>query len=93
VTPQLQLFAIELELKGKRFDAAILRQQSLATLTGESPQWHLQMATLLVQAGRRSDATLELNAANTKIKQQRRTAALIRLEKQAKQLGLALNAR
>lgn len=91
VTPQLQLFAIDLDLKRKRFDAAIARQQSLAISTGESPQWHLQMATLLIKSGRSIEATLELKAANDKIKQRRRTEALIQLEKQAEQLRLALN--
>jgi tetratricopeptide (TPR) repeat protein len=91
VTPQLQLFAIERNLERGQFDAAIVRQQSLATSTGEGPQWHLQMAALFIKAGRSTDATLELLAANDKIKQRRRTAALIKLEKQAEQIQLALN--
>ena len=91
VTPQLQLMAIELELERGRFDTAIERQRRLATATGESPQWHLQMATLLVKAERRIEATLELEAANDKIKQRRRTASLIQLENEAEQLRLVLN--
>ncbi len=90
INPQLQQFAIELELKRNQVDSAIIRQQSLAISTGESPQWHLQMGTLLLIAGRNDDAALELEAASDKIKKKRRTPSLIQLKKQAEQLHLAL---
>ncbi len=79
LTPQLQEQAIALELRRDRPDRAILRLRLLEPMLGESPQWKVDMADLLLQVGEPEQATALLDAAESQLDRLRRTPARLQI--------------
>ncbi len=84
-SPQLQSFAIELEIRRGFFDQALTRHESLRDITSASPQWHFEMAEILVKSEQREKAYDHLNQSKMKFTQYKKTPAqeklLLRIEK------------
>ncbi len=79
--PQLQNFAIELELKQKQFDRAIERHKTLAP--AEHPKWQLRMAELLMAAGSKEQAKTYITSAKHKLNSSKKTPANLQLVMQS----------
>jgi|GEM_PF-484120 len=84
-SPQLQAFAIELELRRGFFSQAIARQESLREMTSASPQWHVEMADILVKSLQQDQALNHLKQGQHKLATYKNTPArqklLLRIEK------------
>ena len=88
VIPQLQQYAIELELERKNIARAIDRLETLEPALGESPEWKVEMGELLLLAGRPADAQQFFDEALAQLATLRRTVARQRvLEKLQKLQG------
>jgi tetratricopeptide (TPR) repeat protein len=74
-SPQLQSFAIELEISRNFFNQAITRHESLREITSASPRWHLEMAEILVKSERWAKAHDYLNHSEMKLAQYKKTPA------------------
>lgn len=81
LTPQLQQYAIQLELQRNRVDLAVERMRSLQPMLGESPEWKVEMAELYIQAGQAEQASSLLNDAARQLETLRRTPARLELRK------------
>jgi len=90
VTPQLQNYAISLELKANRTDAAIERHQLLAPSARVSPGWQLTMARLLISAKRSEEAKAHIEQAKIQLVTLKKTPANQALEQQIQQLELMI---
>ena len=73
--PQLQQYAIELELRRKNIAQAIIRLETLEPMLGASPEWRLEMGETLLLAGRPSDARRHLDEAASQLARLRMTPA------------------
>lgn len=84
-SPQLQSFAIELEISRRFFDSALTRHESLRDITSASPRWHVEMAEILVKSRQWEKAHDHLNQSEMKLAQYKKTPAreklLLRIEK------------
>jgi len=89
--PQLQRYAIELELERSKLEAAIVRTESLRSPLKDSASWKLDMADLLLAAGRNSEAATLLLEAREQLQSQRATPARKALEDRAETLAAALS--
>jgi len=89
--PQLQRYAIELELEQSQLEAAIARMESLRTPLRESASWKLDMADLLLAAGREGEAATLLLEAREQLQSQRATPARKTLDDRAETLAAALS--
>lgn len=89
--PQLQRYAIELELERSQPEAAIVRMQSLRGPLKDSANWKLDMADLLLAAGRNSEAATLLLEAREQLQSQRATPARKALEDRAETLAATLS--
>jgi predicted Zn-dependent protease len=89
--PQLQRYAIELELERSQPEAAIARMDSLRTSLRDSANWKLDMADLLFAANRKSEAASLLQAAREQLQDQRATPARQVLVDRAGTLAAALS--
>lgn len=89
--PQLQRFAIELELERSQPEAAIVRLQSLRNALRDSASWKLDMADLLLAVDRNSEAATLLRDAREQLQSQRATPARKVLEGRAETLAAALS--
>ena len=82
----LQLFAIELELAGQRYDAALARLDSLAAQSPRKEAWLAHRGDILAQAGRAVQARLAYERALAAIEslpaRHRTTEATAKLEAQ-----------
>ncbi|MFU8763014.1 MAG: tetratricopeptide repeat protein [Haliea sp.] len=88
--PQLQRYAIELELQQSQPEAAIRRMESLRGPLRDSTSWKLDMVDLLLAAGRKDEATTLLQAAREQLQDQHATPARKVLEDRAAALAAAL---
>lgn len=86
--PALQLFAIELELKRGRVDAALARLDTVAAQSPRQETWLARRGDILAQAGRRTEARSAYAAALAAIEAlpagARQTKAVIDLEGQVR---------
>ena len=73
--PQLQQYAIELELRRKNIAQAIIRLGTLEAMLGASPEWRLEMGAALLLAGRPSEARRHLDEAASQFARIRMTPA------------------
>lgn len=89
--PQLQRYAIELELERSHPEAAIVRMESLRSALRDSASWKLDMADLLFAADRKSEAASLLQAAREQLQSQRATPARKALEDRAETLAAVLS--
>jgi Flp pilus assembly protein TadD len=84
----LESYALDLEQRAGRFDAALTRLERLAGGSSRQESWLIRRAAILVQAGRSDDALLCLRQALVAIERlppHRRSApATTRLEAQAR---------
>jgi len=81
--PQLQRQAAELELARKQPQAAVARLQTLAPALGESPDWQVEMAELLLRSGDSAAAQQQFTRALAQLAELRRTPARIHLTQRA----------
>jgi tetratricopeptide (TPR) repeat protein len=79
LTPQLQQYAIQLELRRKRPDLAVERMHALEPMLGNSPEWKVEMAELYIQTGQTEQASSLLNGAARQLESLRKTPARIEL--------------
>lgn len=75
MTPQLQRYAIELELVRERPDLALARLRALGPIVRESPEWKVEMADLLLRTGQPDQAVEMLEDASAQLESLRRTPA------------------
>lgn len=75
ITPQLGQYAIELELQRGRPDRAMVRQDQLQPILGDTPDWKVDKAELLLQTGDREQAVALLEAASSQLQTLRKTPA------------------
>jgi tetratricopeptide (TPR) repeat protein len=79
LTPQLQQYAIELELERGRPDLALARTRDLEPILGNSPEWKVDMAELYLVNGERAHAQRMLGDALAQLNTLRKTPARLRL--------------
>lgn len=79
VTPQLQHYAIGLELRRGRPDLAIARQVTLEPTLGQSPDWKVDMAELLLENGDKAESLRLLKIASEQLDELRKTPARLAL--------------
>lgn len=91
LTPQLQQYAIQLELGRKRPDLAVERMRALEPMLGNSPEWKVKMAELYIGTGQTEQANNLLNGAARQLDSLRRTPARIELRSRIAQLEAGLN--
>ena len=81
VIPQLQQYAIELELRVGNRQKALDRLEDLESTLGESPEWNVQMAELLERMERSAEAKRYLGRASSQLAALRETPARRELAK------------
>lgn len=85
-TPQLQQYAIKLELEQNRLTQALARLESLESTLGNSPQWKVQLGELLLVLGETDRARTHLEAAILQLRTLKKTPARQHLQTQASAL-------
>ena len=93
VIPQLQQYAIALELERKNTEAAIDRLEALEPVLGESPDWKVDMGELLMLAGRRAEAGQLFDQAFAQLETLRKTAARQRVLEKLQKLHASMSDR
>ena len=63
INPQLQRYAVELEVERGNIPAALRRWHRVAETLGQSPRWQVELAQLLLLKGDRERAIASLDAA------------------------------
>lgn len=89
LAPQLQRYAIELELKRQHTANAIARLASLEPVLGKSPDWKTDMGELLLLAGKKAEAQKLFSAATIQLTTLRKTPARQRLLEKLQKLKKA----
>lgn len=87
--PQLQRAAIAMEVQRQDYPAAILRLGSLHDLIRSTPQWHLEMAALLLLNGDREQAGPHLQIAREQLDTLRPVPARLQAEQELNRLQAA----
>jgi predicted Zn-dependent protease len=93
VIPQLQQYAIALELERKNTAQAIDRLEALEPSLGESPGWKVDMGELLILAGRPAEASQLFDEAFAQLETLRKTVARQRLLEKLEKLRASLGDR
>ena len=75
MTPQIQKYAITLELQKKRPEKAIERMLALEPILGAGPEWKVGLAELLLVTGKEREANELLDTASLQLDNLRRTPA------------------
>jgi tetratricopeptide (TPR) repeat protein len=83
----LQRYAIELELERNNYDAAIARMGQLPIELRATPEWQVQVAEILILAGREREASPYLDVALQQMQSLRPTAARQRLKGKAQAMA------
>jgi predicted Zn-dependent protease len=89
--PQLQHYAIELELRQRHYQQAIDRHRTLATATGRSPHWQARQAQLLAAAGQEQRALVLARRAQQALATQTQTPARARLAAELSALAASID--
>ncbi len=84
--PQLQRYAISLELERDNIEGALARCATMAMPLRYSPQWQIEMAQLLQQAKREGEATALLLEAHTALAARHPTPAVRHMQYQVRSL-------
>ncbi len=79
ITPQLQQYAIKLELARKQPDKAIERLRTLEPILGKSPGWKVDMGELMLQVGQPERAAALFEEASLQLDTLRKTPARLKL--------------
>ena len=87
LNPQLQRYAVELELQRNQVESAIKRFQSLQSLLNDSPVWKVGMAELFLKAGRNNEAKKLLTTAKAQLTKLKPTPARLQLLETVSQLS------
>ena len=87
--PQLQRYAITLELQRGDYPGALSRCAQMEASLGSSPQWQVEMAELLLQANRHEEATAMLEQAQSQLDGLKNTPARQALRVKIEQLTLS----
>ncbi len=91
VIPQLQQYAIALELERKNTAQAIDRLEALEPAMGESPDWKVDMGELLILAGRPAEASQLFDEAFAQLETLRKTVARQRVLERLQKLRASLS--
>lgn len=86
LNPQLQSYAVRLELQRNRPEQAVARQQSMKTMLNDSPAWQAEMAELLLNTGKPAEAAAFLDEAETQLAKLKATPARVNLLKTIQKL-------
>jgi len=86
LTPQLQRYAIKLELENHQPENAITRLETLRKPLKENPQWKLEMAELLLLVNRPAEAETLLTEVKAELSELRPTPARLALLERAGEL-------
>jgi predicted Zn-dependent protease len=84
--PQLQRYAIQLELQRGDISAALRRCAQMEASLGGSPAWQVEMAVLLLRANRYNEATVMLRQAQLQLEGLKNTPARRALREKIEQL-------
>jgi len=84
--PQLQRYAVQLELRRNNLQGAMDRWQTMEAVLGQNPQWKIEMAELLFLAQREQDAMLLLVQASEQLSELRQTPARHKLQEKIRRL-------
>ncbi len=79
LTPQLQRYAIQLELRRNQPDNAVARMLELESMLGASPDWKVDMAGLVLRVGKPEQAIALLDEASLQLDTLRSTPARLQL--------------
>lgn len=93
IIPQLQRYAVELEIERADPEAALRRWRDLRPALGASPDWKVRMAELLMLAGRAAQAAGALQEAREQLHALKRTPSRQRLLEQIDQLASPVSRR
>lgn len=93
VIPQLQQYAIELEVRRGQDDRAIERLEALKPALGDGPEWNVQMAEILIRMTKVKQGRRHLSRAKTALRELRETPARTKLTKRIAAMEAALDAR
>lgn len=86
LNPQLQRYAIELELQQRRPAQALARLTTLKAVLKASPLWQIEMAELLLQSQQPAEAKAFLTQADVELAQLKQTPARLQLRQRIQQL-------
>lgn len=89
ITPQIQKYAITLELQRKRPEKAIERMLALEPILGAGPEWKVDLAELLLATGKEREANELLATASLQLDNLRRTPAREQLRGRIDELNKA----
>ena len=87
--PQIQRYAIQLEVKQNNLPEAIKRCRELEVVLGQSPRWQVEIAELLLQSGQRQEALARLDQARQQLDQLRNNPARQALKERIEQLRIS----
>jgi len=90
ILPQLQQYAVELELAGGHEARALARLESLGPVLGEGPYWKVDMGELLLKQGKTAEARRYLSDASNQLTTLRPTRARQELAQRIEQIQEAL---
>lgn len=86
MTPQLQHYAIQLELRRKRPEKAVERMRELEPMLGESPDWKVDMGELMLKVGQPEQAAALLDGASLQLDTLRNTPARLEIRERIDRL-------
>ncbi len=87
LNPQLQRYAMELEVKRNEPHLALDRWYSLEDQLGKTPRWTMTLGTLLISINRVEEARLALRKAKDQLSKRKSTAAMQVLQRELNRLG------
>ena len=87
LTPQLQRYAIELELARGKPGAAVQRLWTLQPMLGASPEWKVDMGELMFKMSEPQQAVMWIQAASMQLKALRITPARLELKERIDRLN------
>lgn len=88
LNPQLQRYAVDLELKRNKIDNAIKRFKSLQLLLNDSPVWKVRMAEIFIKARKVNQAKKLLATAKDQLTKLKPTPARLELLSRISKLSL-----
>jgi tetratricopeptide (TPR) repeat protein len=88
---QLQRYAIALEREQGNYEAALQRLASLEAKQRSTPEWHLDVAEVLIENGRRGEAAAYLEMAEERLNKVRATRAREKTRQRLEQLSASLD--
>ena len=78
--PQLQRYAVTLELQQNKLESALRRWQALEQVLGSSPEWKVENARLLILANETQRAKAMLREASAQLAEMKSTPSRLQLQ-------------